>query len=537
MKPSELQALDVIEVAKRVGCDLDKAGRMGDPMQVVMETLKCDKTKAEQWLFNEFKRQDKEPLELIEGNVRTLKLAQEFSEEVAFYTISLHAKKGHRVIRQPYLITSKRELLPCTETELSKRSICYDKIPFPDVRWPLPSVRQYLKGEETATLSQCYQAILTKANHHLDFGDKDISKMIALWCIGTMCYRGFESFPYLYLNGNAECGKTKTLSFIAHIAFNGEMMTSDSSRNAILRTIDANASTCCIDEVEGLQNPRDDDTRAMIAVLNSGYKLGGGDKKCEKVGKNDQWVPVFFDGYSPKVLAGIKPISPVLQSRCIQIPMLRSRNAEVLNRALSDRDPFWEQIRSMLYPAMLREWTEVQRVFSTMRSIVLTAREWELWKPIVALACIVDPSAQLANEMRGLAERMHMQRKEVEAGAPVLLAVLIELLEEDDEEEQYYSTDDLYKRLSELDEDEFGWLVDPTKKSYRGKWLGNELRRAGVVRGKAELRSVAGKKLKGYTLKLEHIRGLFSAFEVQKVTKEPSTASVKAKSAVTTDPF
>src|SRR5207302_286781 len=113
-----------------------------------------------------------------------------------------------------------------------------------------------------------------------------------------------------------ECGKTKVLGLVSLLAFNGEMMTSDSSRAAILRTIDANCSACCIDEVEGLQNPKDDDTRAVLAVLNSGYKLGGGDKKCEKMGKSEQWVPVFYDGYSPKVLAGIKQISPVLQTRC-----------------------------------------------------------------------------------------------------------------------------------------------------------------------------------------------------------------------------
>ncbi|MDO8649602.1 MAG: hypothetical protein Q7R81_07560 [Candidatus Peregrinibacteria bacterium] len=72
------------------------------------------------------------------------------------------------------------------------------------------------------------------------------------------------------------------------------------------------------------------------------------------------------------------------------------------------------------------------------------------------------------------------------------------------------------------------------RKSARGKWLGNELRRAGVVQGKAELRSVGGKKSKGYRLNQAHITRLLSAYGGV-VTGAEATASGKEDGVVTAE--
>src|SRR3989338_8965516 len=494
-----------------------ESGEEGGPLELVMTALSCDKKEAFAWFKKNYSKKREEKMEIIETDIFNVKLSQDFRNSTAYFTVSMYVKKGGSIVQQPHVITSAKELFPCTEEELQKRSIFFDKIPFPRVRWNMKYLLPYArKNEQAATLADCYQSIMREMEQYLDFGDRDMNSLIALWIIGTYCYRLFPSVPYLHLNGSAGCGKTKTLQFIAELAFNGESFSSNTSPAAILRTIDANSSTCCIDEVEGISQGKDDETRSVLSLLNSGYKLGGGDLKCELNAKK-QYTPVWFDGYCPKVLAGIKTLDHTLATRCIPILMLRTHNKDILNRELPVQCEDFEVLRSMLYPAILESFIEIRNRATTVQSITLTGREWELWKPIITLASFMDATGELCNRMRALAQRIQNNRKETDTATPLFLSALDALLVQESTGEKRCSTEELYSFLSGHDES-FEWLSDITRKSTRGKWLGNELRRSGVVQGKSELRSIAGEKCKGYVLRKTIIQSFLSAYDGYTVT-------------------
>lgn len=506
-----------------------ESGKEGGPIEFVMAVRQLTRSQAIQWLKEEGKQKD-ERIEIIDGDVRNVRLAQDYVQGIAYYTVSTFARQSSRIAKVPYLITSQSDFFPCTAKQLQSKDIYYEKIPFPDVRWSPEILKAYLANPyPIPSLADCYKTIYQELASCLDFSDPDIPAMLTLWIMGTYCYCLFPSYPYIHLNGSAGCGKTKALQFISSVAFNGLSLSANTSPAAILRIVDANCPTCCIDEVESLSGAKDDDSRAVLAILNTGYKQGGGDLKCEQDSKTKQWIPTFYHGYCPKVLAGIRTLESTLASRCIPILMLRTSQKDVLNRELL-KDEEFAVIRSMLYPAMLGRFKEIEALSQSVRSVELTGREWELWRPIITMSSFIDNA--MVTRMRSLAKRMQQARRETDTAAPLFLGSLDALLIEDGKEENFYTTEDMYDFLSKHDES-FEWLSDISRKSSRGKWLGNELRRCGVVQGKAELRSIDGEKHKGYTLNRSRIRSLLSAFESSTVTVEPRASLLSQETVVT----
>src|SRR3989338_5683024 len=109
-------------------------GEEGGPVELVMTALDCDKKEAFSW-FKKQSKTSREKTEFIETDIFNVKLSQDFQSNMAYFTVSLYVKKGASIVQQPHVITSTKELFPCTEEELQKRSIYFDKIPFPRIRW------------------------------------------------------------------------------------------------------------------------------------------------------------------------------------------------------------------------------------------------------------------------------------------------------------------------------------------------------------------------------------------------------------------
>ena len=73
------------------------------------------------------------------------------------------------------------------------------------------------------------------------------------------------------------------------------------------------------DEVDGIFRGRDEDSKDLKRLLNSGYRTGA--TVLRTVG--DQHEPKRFSTFSPKVLAGLGGLPDTLESRCVPIVMQR----------------------------------------------------------------------------------------------------------------------------------------------------------------------------------------------------------------------
>lgn len=475
---------------------------------------------------------DKDDIPLIKfaPNLSLITPAQDFVKETAYVTVPVNIIVNNKVESVNYIITSDRQKIRLSDEELLNIRFYTERKPYLQPRWSSSSVESFIDGQGAVNLSEIFEDIVNLSKTYIDFGNESWNKYKALWIIGTYFHRLCETYPYIHLNGDMESGKTKTLTFISRLAFNGEL-TFNSSASYVVRVVHNNHSTCCIDEVERLRHSEDQDSQVLIAMLNSGYKKGSFCGKSEQTDRNGQWMPKQYEAFSAKVFASIRGLDPSLISRCIPVIMLKTGNKDIKNREIKSDDPVFQEIRDKLYHAMLTVFESVGVFYQTIKDDEILGREWELWKPILALAKIIDTENKsklsLYEEIRALALHVQRQKKEArieETTTPKLLKVLKEALSDmicpepdnflpivDDPDNPEQPS--IIKFLINSGEEEFAWLTDD-KKHTKGKWVGNALRRAGVVEGRAEQRKKGGKNVKGFRITMEKIEERLRNYEV-----------------------
>jgi hypothetical protein len=148
---------------------------------------------------------------------------------------------------------------------------------------------------------------------------EDGLRVLALWVFHTWAFEAAETTPYISIRSpERESGKTRVIEVVSLIARNAEQI-ADVSISALFRSIEKFRATCLFDEVDGTFRGRDEDSKDLKRLLNSGYRTGA--TVLRTVG--EQHEPKRFSTFSPKLLAGIGGLPDTLESRCVPILMHR----------------------------------------------------------------------------------------------------------------------------------------------------------------------------------------------------------------------
>jgi hypothetical protein len=444
--------------------------------------------------------------------------AQDFQSDKAFVSVNFRRLAGTKYANQKFLVTSDKQKIILDEDELLKHLIVIDREPYLyKENWQEANLNQFLKGVPAPIFKNILENIVRESKAAIDFTDQRWHEFVALWIMGTYFHRQFTSYPYIHLNGHPGSGKTKCLTLISILGFNGELSINNTP-SYMIRVVHNNHATCCIDEVEKLNKAKDEDSQTILAMLNAGYKRGSFVGKSEqRSGKSGKWEPVRFEAYSPKVLAGIQNLPHSLTTRCVPIVMLKSNNKNVVNQEIDEQDTLWQGIKNQLHWCMLEEYQNVYREYVTLKDVDILGRSWELWKPILALARVV--SHEMYEQMRLLALEIEVRKKDLETEnliTPTLLKALYLLVEEHAEaQNKFFTTIDIYEHLARYDDETFGWLTKDENKYKRGRWLGKELRISGLVQGKAFQKRIGDTNLKGYKLNFSLIKKLMETYGIK----------------------
>ena len=247
---------------------------------------------------------------------------------------------------------------------------------------------RWSKAATFPTLSEAVGLLISKTQSLIWLEDDRLYSVLAVWAAGTYLFPLFNTYPYLNLTGEKGSGKTKILDIFHLVCFN-LLQIVDPTPAVLFRMVHALRPTLLLDEVESFAS---EDAREVKQIINAGYKRGATVPRCE----GESHEIRFFEVYSPKAIAGIKPLGDVMEDRSIVIIMTKpDANDNRQNMEVVVTDSVWQTIRNGFYrlPFDYRD-----KVMSTTVSLPewLRARDRELWSPLLKLAAIIDDESGLA---------------------------------------------------------------------------------------------------------------------------------------------
>ena len=231
-----------------------------------------------------------------------------------------------------------------------------------------------------ATRSWFQRFVITMRDDDLD--------ILALWTMHTWLTPETYTSPRLLIDSPMPgSGKTTLLEHLDKLCLRPVQMASVSSPALIARMLDIETRTILIDEVDRTLDPKNKGTGDLIAILNSGYKVGGTRPVLAPV-KGGAWEPQEHSTYSPVALAGNTPHLPDdTRSRCIVIRLMPDNQ----NRA---EHSDWEWIEAEAQGLA----TRIKQAADAVREQVKTARpdlpdgcnnrHRERWNPLAKIASV-----------------------------------------------------------------------------------------------------------------------------------------------------
>jgi len=439
-----------------------------------IEGLACNKEMLAEKLRNTIALSNFTVMPLFSEVWKTVHPAIDVVDGVAYVGVNLPCEvrdiEGKAEVREfHFLINSKGERILCHKEELSKLKLQlkHSVVKLPN-RWSLESIKAWLDGKAKVEPDELYTAVKTAFETYIEFEDSRVYDFLTLWTIGTYFFHLFNAYPYLYIGGTKQSGKTKLLTLLSLLCHNA-IFSNNLSTASAYRLIQSGRCTLLMDETEKLVNPeRELDFRNM---LYAGYKKGAVVYRTHK----DTLKPEPFEVFSPKALANIGGIEDVLEDRCIPIIMKHGKNPKIVNNEVPLDSPVWQQIRDMLYIFYLSHFNELGElnVYSELYGEALKQRELELWHPILTLARLFD------RYFEGLYERVlqfaieKSNEKLVENLTETLDFLLVQTLTSIVAEDGFYKVKEIRDAMASNFDEPQKWLTT--------KWIGNALRRLGFT--------------------------------------------------------
>jgi hypothetical protein len=391
-----------------------------------------------------------------------------------------------------FLITSDRQKLLANDTVLNAFGwrLQYKPGRFKN-RWNLDSVEAYLNGADVDPKS-VFDAVSKAWKNYLEFEDLRDYLYHALWDIGTYFYFLFSAYPYAYHGGSTQTGKSKAERVSSLLAFNA-ILSNNMSTASIFRLVQNARSTLLLDETEKLST-RIMDTRVQEfrSILLSGYQRGGqAVYRVEKDKDTEVQSIVPFDVYGPKRLANIQGLEDIIDNRCKPTIHRRSVNDDIIKVEPNIESEEWPTLRGQLCILFLQHWKEVKTIYDTLNPNELEGldgRQFELWRPIIALAkffdsytsdnpakstsltCSLHTPNSLSSLMIDLAKDTAKQstvENLTEAGESILLQVLLDEVHGD----EYVSVKGIRDKVVAQFDEQTPWVTT--------RWVGNTLKRLG----------------------------------------------------------
>jgi len=362
----------------------------------------------------------------IEAKPTTIHPALDFTSEHAYVGQIVRERRFQSL----QIICDIRSILNFTDVNGEVSNVNLKCVNFKmEQRWSSEGIDGFLNGKEPIKPSQLFARLRKLFRGYIELSDERLYDFLTLWSIGTYFHWLFNAYPYVYVGGISGTGKTKLLTLCSLICFNS-VSSGAISTASLFRLIQSTKCSVFLDESDALSNRFG--AFEVRNLLLCGYKKG---QRIYRAKRTDEgtFEAECFEVYSPKMLANIEGLEAVLSSRCIEIIMQRGSNRNITNREVIIDYPIWQQIRDTIYPFMMKNWKEVKRTYLDLQNdTVLQSRNWELWKPIMALAKFLGDVVLLEHIIDLAIEKaVESQLNTFELSELVLIETLLSIVDHD----------------------------------------------------------------------------------------------------------
>jgi hypothetical protein len=361
-------------------------------------------------------------------------------------TVSSSMIKGELVSHNPPLQkTTTQLLIVCDDglifgkdagAPLSKLGL---EIVLPDIpvaarRWSSRGVKAFEAGYRPSP-EKVFHRVTQIVDRFMDFSQslgeqRTMSEMVACFILSSWFLDAFSVIGFLWPNGDRGCGKTHLLHVVCELSYLGQVILAGSSY-ASLRDMADYGATLAFDDAENVSNARkfDPDKRALLLAGNR----RGATITVKEAAPDRTWKLRHIDAYCPRLFSAIELPDPVLASRSIVVPLIRTpdrfrANADPLDFTLwpVSRQELLDDLWGLGLSHLARLPAYEAQVNAQAR---LVGRNLEPWRAILAVALWLQD-----NGVEGVFERMEAlsmayqeERPDLEA-ADITVVVLKALL-------------------------------------------------------------------------------------------------------------
>jgi hypothetical protein len=287
--------------------------------------------------------------------------------------------------------------------------------------WTAPSVKKYVAGARPDP-PEIFRQLVSVVNRFIDFdrslgSQQTMCELVACYILATWFLDAFTVIGYLWPNGERGSGKTQLLTVIAELAYLGHVILAGGSY-ASLRDLADYGATLCFDDAENVMDLKrgDPDKRALLLA---GNRRGSTIPVKEPV-NGREWRTRHVQTFCPRLFSAIRLPDPVLASRTIIVPLIRTADRDKANA-----DPLeyrlWPVPRTQLVNdlwALALHYCSIMPAYDAQvgQTSTLLGRNLEPWRAILAVAhwltdCGVD---NLAGRIEAVSQGYQTQRPDLE---------------------------------------------------------------------------------------------------------------------------
>jgi hypothetical protein len=317
--------------------------------------------------------------------------------------------------------------------------------PPPSCGWSGAGVKRYLAGERPDP-AEVFARLQGVVDRFMDFArsladQQTTCELVACYVLATWLLDAFHVVGYLWPNGERGCGKTSFLQVVTETAYLGQLILAGSSYPT-LRDLADYGATLAFDDAEAVMDTRrtDPDKRTLLLAGNR-----RGATIAVKELEGERWVTRHVRTFSPRLFSAIRLPDPVLGSRSIVLPLVRSSDPARSKASVMD-DANWPGDRRRLRDdcwalalANLPDLPEHDRTAAVRAR--LAGRDLEPWRAILAVAHWLEHRHGVTG-LFGRMEALSMDYQKNERGeieehdsTRVLFRALLELTREIGEDE------------------------------------------------------------------------------------------------------